>query len=243
MAVVPIPSDFGNQENKICHSFCFFWFYFPWSDGTRCLDCSLLLAVFQARCFILLFHFIKRLFSSSPLSALEWCPLHVCSCWFFSWQSWFQLAIHPGQHFTCCTLQKVKCAAWQYKAMSHSFLNLEPVSCSRSNSKFALWPVYGLLRRQIRWSGTLISFRMFHSFLWSTQSKPLAESMKQKQIFFWNALAFFTIQKCWQFDLWFLCHFETHLRQWMFLVHELLKPSLKDFEQTLLACEMNTIKW
>ena len=184
MAVGTIPSDFGrNQENKISHSFCFFWFYFPWSDGTRCLDRSLLLVVFQARFFILLFHFIKRLFSSSPLSALEWCPLHVWSCWYFSWKSWFLLVIHPGQPFTCCTLHKVNAAChavWQYKAMSHSFLNFEPVSGSRSNSKFALWPVYGLLRRQITWSGTLISFRIFHSLLWSTQSKPLAQSMKQK---------------------------------------------------------------
>ena len=27
---------FAAQENKICHCFHFFPFYFPWSDGTRC---------------------------------------------------------------------------------------------------------------------------------------------------------------------------------------------------------------
>ena len=38
----------------------------------------------------------------------------------------------------------------------------------------ASWPAYRFLQRQIRWSGIPISFRIFHSLLWSTQSKALA---------------------------------------------------------------------
>ena len=45
----------------------------------------------------------------------------------------------------------------------------------------ASWPVYKFLKRQVRWSGIPISFRISHSFffldhslLWSTQSKALA---------------------------------------------------------------------
>ena len=38
----------------------------------------------------------------------------------------------------------------------------------------ASWPAYKFLKRQIRWSGIPISFRIFHSLLWSTQSKSLA---------------------------------------------------------------------
>ena len=38
MAVVTIHSDFGAQENKICHFFHFFPIYLPWDDGTRCHD-------------------------------------------------------------------------------------------------------------------------------------------------------------------------------------------------------------
>ena len=34
----------------------------------------------------------------------------------------------------------------------------------------ASWPTYRFLKRQVRWSGIPISFRIFHSFLWSTQS-------------------------------------------------------------------------
>ena len=32
----------------------------------------------------------------------------------------------------------------------------------------AFWPAYRFLRRQIRWSGIPISFRIFHNLLWST---------------------------------------------------------------------------
>ena len=38
----------------------------------------------------------------------------------------------------------------------------------------ASWSVYRFLRRQVRWSGIPISWRIFQSLLWSTQSKALA---------------------------------------------------------------------
>ena len=38
----------------------------------------------------------------------------------------------------------------------------------------ASWPVYKFLKRQVRWSGIPIPFRIFHSILWLTQSKALA---------------------------------------------------------------------
>ena len=34
MAAVTIYSDFGAQENKVCHCFHYFPIYLPWSDGT-----------------------------------------------------------------------------------------------------------------------------------------------------------------------------------------------------------------
>ena len=36
---------------------------------------------------------------------LEW-YLHIWGCWYFSWKSWFQLVLHPAQHFTWCTLHR-----------------------------------------------------------------------------------------------------------------------------------------
>ena len=38
----------------------------------------------------------------------------------------------------------------------------------------ASWLAYRFLKRQVRWSGIPISLRIFHSLLWSTQSKALA---------------------------------------------------------------------
>ena len=46
--------------------------------------------------------FIKTLFNSSL--PLTWFHLHMCSCWYFSQQSWFQPGIHSALHFTWCTL-------------------------------------------------------------------------------------------------------------------------------------------
>ena len=47
----------------------------------------------------------KRLFSCPSL--LEWYHLHILGCRYFSWQSWFQLVIHPLWHFTWCTVHKI----------------------------------------------------------------------------------------------------------------------------------------
>ena len=45
------------------------------------------------------------------------------------------------------------------------------VSCTVLN--VASWPAYRFLSKQIRWSGVHISLRIFHSLLWSTQSKAV----------------------------------------------------------------------
>ena len=50
------------------------------------------------------FIFIKRLFSSSLLSAIRLVSSAYLRCCYFSRQSWFQLMIHPYCHFTWCTL-------------------------------------------------------------------------------------------------------------------------------------------
>ena len=87
VAAATICSDFGVQENKICHYFRFFPFYLPGSDGTRCNDLSflnveyifeviiefvtILLLFFFFLMFWFLGLFIKVLISSSSLSAIK----------------------------------------------------------------------------------------------------------------------------------------------------------------------------
>ena len=74
MAAVTICSDFGAQGNKICHYFHFISFYWLWSDGIRCRDLRFFLFLmlnFKPAFSFSSFTFIKRLFSSSSLSAIR----------------------------------------------------------------------------------------------------------------------------------------------------------------------------
>ena len=48
------------------------------------------------------FTFIKRLFNSSSLSVI--CVSLHKGYWYFYWQSWLQLVLHPARHFAWCTL-------------------------------------------------------------------------------------------------------------------------------------------
>ena len=50
------------------------------------------------------FTFIKRLFSSSLLSAIRVVSPAYLRLWYFSWQSWLELVLHPAWHFAWCTL-------------------------------------------------------------------------------------------------------------------------------------------
>ena len=98
MAAVTICSDFGTQENRICHCFHFFplfamkwWDQMPWS-------------FFECWVLSQLFHAPLSLLSWSSLVPLHFLPLEQCrlciwGCWYFSRQSWFQLVIHPVSHF------------------------------------------------------------------------------------------------------------------------------------------------
>ena len=50
------------------------------------------------------FTFIKRLFTSSSLSAIRVGSSAYMRLLIFLWQSWFQLVIYPGWHFAQCIL-------------------------------------------------------------------------------------------------------------------------------------------
>ena len=58
-------------KNKVSHYFHCFPIYLPWSDGTRCHDLSFLNVEFKPTFSLSSFTFIKRLFSSSLLSAIR----------------------------------------------------------------------------------------------------------------------------------------------------------------------------
>ena len=71
MAAVTVNSDFGAQENKICHCFHFSIFCLPWSDGTDALILVFWILSFKPDFSLSSFTLIKRLFSLSSLSAIR----------------------------------------------------------------------------------------------------------------------------------------------------------------------------
>ena len=82
-------------------------------------------------------------------------------------------------------------------------------------------------------SGGLVfpSLSEFSTFCCDPQSKAFAQSMKQRQMFFWNSLAFSMIQ--WMLAIWSLVplpFLKSSLNIWKFSVHVLLKLSLEDFK-------------
>ena len=94
----------------------------------------------------------------------------------------------------------------------------------------AFWPAYTFLRRQVRWSGIPISWRIFHSLLWSTV-KGFGIVNKAEVDFFLELSCFFDDTT----DVGNLipgssAFSKTSLNIWMFTVHILLKPGLENFE-------------
>ena len=170
-------SDFGAQNYKVSYCFHRFPIYLPWSDGTRCHDLSFLNSLMRLRFkptfSISSFTFIKRLFSSSSLSATR-----VVSS---AYLRLFLLAIL----IPACTSSS-PAFHMMYSAYK---LNKQGGSIQPWHTAFPIWnkfvvpcpvltvaslPAYWFLRRHARLSGIPISLRIFHSLLWSTQSKALA---------------------------------------------------------------------
>ena len=124
----------------------------------------------------------------------------------------------------------------------YSLPNFESVHVPYLVLNVASSPGYRFLRSQVRWSGIPVTWTVFHSLLWSTQSKASVQSMKQ--VFFWNSLAFF-------YDPMHVTNmisgisafYKSSLYICKLSVHKLLKPTLKDFKHYLATCEMSAIVW
>ena len=100
----------------------------------------------------------------------------------------------------------------------------------------ASWAAYRFFKRQVRWSGIPVSWRIFHSLLWSTQWKASAQSVKEKKMFFLELSCFFDdpsyvgnlISGSSAFS-------KTSLNTWKFTVHTLLKPGSENFKHYFIS--------
>ena len=102
MAAVTVHGDFGAPKNSLSLFPLFphliamkWWDWMPWSSFSECWVLS--------QHFHSSFTFIKRLFSFSLLPAIKVVSSAIWGYWYFSQQSWFQLVLHPAQHFVWCT--------------------------------------------------------------------------------------------------------------------------------------------
>ena len=121
------------------------------------------------------FTFIKRVFSSSSLSAIR-----VVSSAYLKLLIFLLAILIPA----CALSSLAFYMMYSADKLNKQGDNIQPwctpfsiwtqsvVPCPVLT--IASWPAYRLLKRHVRWSGIPISFRIFHSLLWSTQSKALA---------------------------------------------------------------------
>ena len=156
-----------------CHCFHCFPVYLPWSDGTECHVFWML--SFKSDFSLSSFTFIKSLFSYSSLSAIR-----VVSSGYLRLLKYLLAILILACASSSLAFHMIYFA---YKLNKQSD-NIQPcctpfpiwnqsvVPCQVLTA--TSWPAYSFLRRQVRWSGIPISWRIFHRFLWSTQSKALA---------------------------------------------------------------------
>ena len=155
-AAITVHSDFGAQEKKVCHCLHCFPIYLPWSDGTGYHDFFTLI-------------FIKRLFSSSSLSAIR-----VVVSAYLRLLIFLPAILIPACASSSPAFRVMYCA---YK-LNKQGDNIQPwltpfpiwnqsvVPCLVLTVAF--WPAYRFLMRQVRWSGIPVSLSIFHKRLSQT---------------------------------------------------------------------------
>ena len=160
MAAITICSDFGAPQNKVSHSFPL---YLSWSDGTGCHDLSFWMLSFKPTFSLSSFTFIKRLFSSSSLSAIR-----VVSSAYLRLLRFLPAILIPA----CASSSPAFLMTYSAYKLNKQGDNIQPwrtpfpiwnqsvVPCPVLT--VASWPAYRFLKRQVRWSGIPISFRIFH---------------------------------------------------------------------------------
>ena len=119
--------------------------------------------------------FIKRLFSSSSLSVIR-----VVSSAYLRLLIFLPAILIPA----CASSSPTFLMMYSAYKLNKQGDNIQPWCTPFPNWNqsvgpcpvltVASWPGYRFLKRQVRWSGIPIPFRIFHSILQSTQSRTLA---------------------------------------------------------------------
>ena len=171
MAAHTIDSDFRAQE-EICHCL-----HLSLSIFHKVMELDAVFLVFlilSSKLAFSLFSFtlIKRLFNSSLLSAIKLITSAYLRLLIFL------LAILIPAHYSSSLTFFMMYSAYKLCKQGDDIQPWHTPFPILNQSAFpnpiltvAFCPSFRFLRRQIRWSGTPISLRIFHSLLWATQSK------------------------------------------------------------------------
>ena len=149
------------------HLFAMKWRdWMPWS-GLDTMFIVFWMLSFKPSFSLSSFTFIKMLFSSSSLSAIR-----VVSSAYLSLSIFLPAILTPA----CASSSPVFLTMFSVYKLNNHGDNIQPwctpfpiwnqsvVPCPVLTVAF--WPAYKFLKRQVRWSGIPISFRIFHSLLW-----------------------------------------------------------------------------
>ena len=192
----------------VSHCFHSFPICLPWSDGTRCHDLSFWIVSFKPTFSLSSFTFIKRLFSSSSLSAIR-----VVSSAYLRLLIFLPAILIPAYASSNAAFLMMYTA---YK------LNKQGDNIQPWHSPFpiwnqsvgpcpvltvASWPEYRFHKRSVRWSGIPISFRIFQFIVIHTVKGFGIDNKAEIDVFSGTLLLFWWSMRGWQFDLWFLCLF------------------------------------
>ena len=121
------------------------------------------------------FTFIKRLFSISSLSAIKVVSLTYLSVFIFLLAILNPVCVSPSlASYMMYSAYKLNKQVDNIQSWHTPFLIWDQSVVPCPVLTIAPWPAYRFLKQQVRWSGRPISWRIFHVFLWSTQSKALA---------------------------------------------------------------------
>ena len=165
----------GAQENKSLSLFPLFPHLFAEVMGLGAMVLVFWMLSFKPTFLLSSFTFIKRLFCSSLLSSIR-----VVSSAYLRLLIFLPAILIPA----CASSRPSFLLMYSAYKLNKQGNNIQPwhtpfpiwnqsvVSCPVLTVAF--WPAYRFLRRQVRWSGIPISWRIFHSLLWYTQSKSLA---------------------------------------------------------------------
>ena len=196
-------SPWGREESDTTERLN--WTELNWTGRTGCHDL----------CYSNQFHhppssftFIKRLFNSSLVS-----PIRVES------SAYLRLFIFLPAILTPACASSGKDFHMMYSAYR---LNKRGDKMHPWHAPFPIWnqsvvphlvltdascPVYRFLRRQVRWTGISISLRIFQFVVIHTSKGFSVVNEAEVDVFYGILLLFLWSNRCWQFDLWFLCLF------------------------------------